>query len=247
MVEQSKTVFLQSLIVTIVIFTIGLVIGFAIESSRIDRTEIALLNSEINLLDEQVRNLNIETFNVSCDIAIQSTFDFADRIYHEARLLEEYDLSSKFTNELEVIHKKYDLLRAILWAHTIETKEMCPHRYHTIVYLFNYNSENINQKARQAAMSRLLLDLKEKYGMSILLIPIASNLDLESIELIKTRYKISEVPAIIIDEKKVVSKEITLAELEDIVFEQNDYEIYSGVIYEEISLSNPEKIILNLN
>ncbi|MBU0907230.1 MAG: hypothetical protein KKE05_03680, partial [Nanoarchaeota archaeon] len=208
---------------------------------------LALMNSEISLLDEQIRSLNIETFNVSCDLAVESTFSFADRIYQEAQLLEKYDSSSKFTDELKIVHRRYDLLRTLLWAHSIETKNKCPQQYHTVVYLFDYASEDFDKKARQAAISRLLTDIKGEYGNSILLIPIAANLELESINLIKERYSLTEAPAIIIDEHKVVTKDITFTELRDIIFEQNNYEQLEGVIYREYLSSKPEKIILNTN
>jgi hypothetical protein len=247
MVTQSKTVFIQSLVVTIIVFLIGLTIGFVVESNRVDKTQIALINSEINLLDEQIRSQNIETFNISCDLAVANTFEFADRIYKEAQLLEKYDSSSKFTDELRIIHKRYDLLRTLLWMHSIEIKEKCPQHFHTVVYLFDYASEDIDQKAKQAAISRMLVDLKEAQGQSILLIPIASNLNLESIEIIKQKYGISKAPAVIIDENKVIKQDITLSELEDIIFEQNDFQRLSGIAYEEISLDKQKKIILNTN
>lgn len=248
MVGQTKYTFLSSLVITIIVFVIGLVIGFAIESNRIDRTELALLNSEISLLDEQIRGRNIDVFNVSCELAVVNTFEFADRIYEEALLLEKYDASSKFTDELEIVHKKYDLLRTLLWAHSIETKTECPsYQYHNVVYLFDYASEDFDQKARQAAFSRLLADIKGDYGRSVLLIPIASNLDLESVELIKEKYGVVEAPAIIIDEEKVITEDVTFSELEDIIFEQNNFERYESVLYEVVSSEGAGKIMLNVN
>lgn len=247
MVESIKSTFLSTLIITVIIFVIGLVIGFAIEGSRVDRTELALLNSEINLLDEQVRSRNIGAFNLSCGARVQSTFDFADRIYEEARTLERYDASSKFTEELRIIHKKYDLLRTLLWTHSIEIRDECSTSYHTVVYLFDYASEDFDQKARQAAFSRVLEDLKEDYGRSILLVPIAANLELESVDMIKERFGVAKGPAIIIDEEKVITEDVTLTELEDIIFEQNNYEVYEGVLYEVASSGGGEKIMLNVN
>ena len=247
MVTQSKTVFIQSLAVTIIIFLTGLAIGFAIESNRVDKAQLALTNAEMSLLDEQIRNLNIDVFNISCDLAIESTFKFTDRIYEEALLLEKYDSSNKFTSELLTAHKRYDLLRTLLWTHTIEINKKCSGQFHTVVYLFDYASEDIDQKARQVTMSRMLSDLKRKYGNSILLIPIASNLELESIELIKSKYGISRAPTIIIDERKVVTKDVTLSEMEDIIFEQNNFHALAGSVYNTFDLSRQEKIILNTN
>lgn len=247
MVEKSKNVFLQALIITIIVFAIGIIVGFNLESNRVDKTELALLNSEVNIMDEQVRNLNIGLFNVSCGLSVSSTFDFADRIYQDALLLEEYDSSNKFTNELQIIHKKYDLLRMMLWAKSIEIKKTCPQDFHTVVYFFDYKSEDINTKARQSAMSRLLADLKNKHGSGILLIPIAANLNLESVNLVLEKYEIKEIPAIIVDERKVVKDSVTFEELESIVFENNNYQELEGKLYEIVDLNKQKKIMLNAN
>lgn len=247
MVTQSKTVFIQTLVVTIIVFLIGLTIGYVVESNRLDATQLASINSEISLLDEQIRNANIGAFNVSCDLALGSTFQFADRIYTDAQQLERYDASSKFTDDLKIIHKRYDLLRALLWTHSIEIEKKCPRQFHTVVYLYDYASEDIDKKAKQAALSRMLVDLKNVEGNSVLLIPIASNLGLESIELIKSRYDISDTPAIIIDETKLIKGEITLSEMKDIIYEENNYERLEGKVYEKVDLNQPEKIVLNPN
>ncbi len=245
MVNQNRAVFLQALVLTIIVFIIGIIIGMELENSRANKTELALLNSEILLLDEQVRSNNLHLFNISCELSVKSTFDFADRIYREALLLEKYDASSKFNNELRVLHKKYDLLRTMLWTRGIEIKKQCPQKFHTVVYLFDYASEDIDKKSLQAAFSRLLLDLKEKHEDKILLIPIASNLKLESVNLIKEKYAIKEAPAIIIDEKKIVRKLIPLKDLEDIVFEEDNFEQLKGKEYEEIVADKQNKIVLN--
>jgi hypothetical protein len=246
MVEQSRTVFLQSLFVTIVIFVIGLILGFSLESNRVDKTELAALNSEISLMDEQIRDINIGAFNISCELSKQSTFEFADRIYREALQLEKYDSSSKFENQLNIIHKKYDLLRMLLWTRAIEIKKNCPQEFHTVVYLFDYSiDDDLDKQAYQASMARLLNDLKEKHGGDVLLIPIAANLNLESINLIKQKYAILETPALIIDEEKVTGRGLTLEELENIVFERNGFENLEGIVFERPNLSRPEKIMLN--
>ncbi len=216
---NTKHAFWQALIFTIIIFGIGLLMGFFLENSRSDKIESNLLNSEINLLDQQIRDRGINQFNISCGDTKQSTFLFADKIYDEARQLEEYDSKSKFSDTLKILHKRYDLLRMILWMESIEMKEKCNEDYHTIVYLFDYASDNINTKAEQASISKVLIDIKNKYGNRILLIPIAANLDLESVNLVKEKYNISKAPIIIIDEKTVITELPTFNKLEKAIFE----------------------------
>lgn len=220
----TKHAFWQALLFTIAIFAFGFLLGFVLENSRVGKVEIAIANSEINLLDEQVRVSGINQFDIDCNQAKLSTFNFADKIYLEASQLEVFDSSAKFTDELRTLHKKYDLLRMILWMEGIDLKKNCGEKINTVVYIFEYNSQDINQKALQNSMSKMLADLKSKYGEEVLLIPLAGNLNIESVNLIKEKYKINELPAIIIDEKAVITGETSFEELEKKLFgtDQNE-------------------------
>lgn len=212
-----KSVFWQALVFTIAVFGIGLMFGYFLESYRADRSEITLMNSEINLLDDQIRGEFIGSSNISCELAKASTFSFADKIYEDAMQLEKYDSANKFNREnLRVIHKRYDLLRMMLWAESTSLKNKC-RGFHTLVYFFNYDPQDVDLRAKQAYYSRMLTDLKSKYPDEILLIPVAANMDLASVNIATESYKI-ESPAILIDEKNRVDEIITFEELEDLVF-----------------------------
>jgi len=245
MVKKEKNSFWQAFIFTIIVFSIGLIIGIILENSRTDKVELKILQSEIDLLDQQVRNRGISQFSIDCAISKQSSFDFADRIYQEAIKLEKFDSSSKFTETLNTLHKRYDLLRILLWIEGIEMKESCNQNIHTVVYIFNYATDDINTKATQASLSRLLLDLKNTHQEEILLIPIAGNLDIESVNLILSQYKISELPVILVDEEKLIDKAVTLTELETIVFEKPGFKNLEGPVFQKIDTKQDNTIFLN--
>jgi hypothetical protein len=213
-----KHVFWQALIFTVIIFIIGLIFGYFLESYRADRIELDVMGSEINMLDEQIRGTIASSSNVSCDLAIKSTFAFADKVYGEALKLEKYDAASKLDKDaLSIIHKRYDLLRMMLWQESIKVRKRCG-GFHIIVYFFKYDSENVELRAEQSFYSRLLTDIKNKHPAEVLLVPIAANMDIASVDLAKASYGISKLPAILVDEREVVSSIITLDELEKIVF-----------------------------
>ncbi len=217
---NSKHAFWQALIATILIFGIGLILGFFLESYRADNVQYNLFNAETNILDDQLRNRLVEDFNLDCDIAKESTFNFADKIYSEATKLEQLDQASKLSDSFLALHRRYDLLRALLWTETINLKERCGENFHTLVYLYEYNNDDIDINSQQLFYSRLLLDLKDKYPDEVILIPIATDNDLDSIELILKDYQIDEFPAIIVDESEVVNGIISLNDIENIIFEQ---------------------------
>lgn len=219
---NNKSAFWKALIATLIVFAIGFTVGFYIENTRISLVETVLLNSEVNLIDEQIKSSALQELNLDCNTSKESTFSFADRIYQEALKLEEYDSSNKLKNTLTVYHRRYDLLRALLWVESTKIRKQCPNQFHTLVYLYDYNPTDSTIKAKQLTLDRLLLEFKYKFPDKILLIPMASNLNVESISLIMKNYNITEAPAIIVDDKTVINDIPTFNELENVVFNSNN-------------------------
>ena len=215
---SSKHVFWQALLTAILIFGIGILFGFYLESSRNTSVEKTLLYSEVNLLDNQVMGQLGESFNYSCELAEEKLIKFADDIYSDARQLENYDSSAQIIDILEVVHRKYDLLRVMLWSQSIELKKKCGGGIHTAVYIYDYKDTDPVTKSEQITFGRVLEDLKNKYGNDFILIPIAGDLDISSIELIKDSYNIKKLPSVIIDESVVIDKVGDMARIEENFF-----------------------------
>ncbi len=211
---SNKHAFWQALVITIIIFAIGFIFGFFLEVFRGDKMESVLLNSEINLLDEQLRANTEDYFKITCNETKEGLFNFADKIYYEAKKLEKYENSEKFSETLFLIHKRYDLLRMMLWVESIKAKQNCMSDFHTVVYLYEYDTEDIDKKSKQEFFSRLLFDLKSKNPGKVLLIPIAVDTGLDSVNLTTRSYNISNYPAIVIDEKKVINEVIKFDDFE---------------------------------
>jgi len=219
---SKKHPFWLALVFTIAVFLIGISLGFFIEGARSDSIEISILDSEINLLDEQLRNRVIETFDLNCSVAVQSTFDFADDVYWDAKVLETYVAASTFENNLGTLHRRYDLLRTILWTESIELKNRCGADFHTLVYLYEFDSDDLDLVSTQRVFSKVLEEVKAEHGEDVLLIPIAGNLDLESVNLLIDRYEITDFPVIIVDEDAVIRDIPELTNIEEIVFGSNE-------------------------
>lgn len=219
---SKKHPFWLALIFTIAVFLIGISLGFFLEGTRTDSIEISVLDSEINLMDEQLRNRVIGTFDLNCSVAIESTFSFADDVYFDAKTLENYVSASNFENSLGTLHKRYDLLRTILWAESVELRNKCGADFHTLVYLYEFDSEDLDLVATQRVFSKVLEELKAEHGSDILLIPIAGNLDLESVNLLTDKYEITDFPAIIVDEGVIIRDIPELTGIEEVVFGSNE-------------------------
>jgi hypothetical protein len=203
MLENKKHIFWQAFFLTLLVFALGFVLGIIIEQRRADNSNFLLYQSEADLYDSLALNTLSNSPAVSCDVLIKSNFDFADKIYTEAIQLEKFDDSNKITISIKAIHKKYDLLRTILWMNTISLKQKCGN-FNTVVYLYEYDSQDIETKAQQVVWSRALGDLKQKYGEKVILIPIASNQNVSSLDYLMKTYKVNDTPAVIVNEKNVI-------------------------------------------
>ena len=205
MLKSRKHVFWEALLVTILIFGIGIFLGVVLENWRSEKISEMYLVSDINLLDIRVQTQILNLEDVNCDEAIRKNIEFGDKIYEDAKTLRRYEGANRLTQSIVQEHKKYDLLRTLFWTNSIRIKEKCEDDFHTVVYLYDYDSDNLIQKTKQAVFSEYLEELKEEYGNSIVLIPIARNMDLISIELLTKNYGI-ESASIIVDESLILTE-----------------------------------------
>jgi uncharacterized membrane protein len=202
MLKSKKHVFWEALIITIVIFLAGLLLGILIETSNSNKISNLYLLSEISLGDAMATSRLSEDFNFDCDSIKENNINFANQIYGEAKLLEEYESSGKLTSSMKLLHKKYDLLRTLLWTSNRNSLERCDN-YELIVYLYEYETEDTTKKATQSVWSKILLDLKEQNN-NILLIPIATDQNLTSLNLLINEHKVTQFPALVINNDQVI-------------------------------------------
>ena len=213
MLNNKKRVFWEALLLTLVVFILGLLLGITFENKKLQEVNEYYLQSEISLMDILALNSLIGLEDSSCDELIQSNIDLADRIYDEALLLEKYEASGKLTGGLRLAHEKYDVLRTFLWINTIKTSEKCEGGFDTVIYLYEYEPKDLTKKARQNVWSKILFDLKQERGNEILLIPIAANPELASLNFFIENLDISETPVVIVNNEFVISE---LNSIEDV-------------------------------
>lgn len=211
--KSRKHVFWEALFVTVVIFVLGLLLGVAFEANRLNNVNNYYMQSETSLMDSFGLNNLIDLNHSECSVLKSSLLLFADRTYEESKIIDYYESSGKITDNLMMAHKRYDMLRTLLWIDSIKVHEKCGGDFSTVVYLYEYNGEDLNQKAEQNVWSKILFDLKQEEGDNIILIPIAANMDLTSLDVLLSKYDILEYPAVIINDKQVVSD---LSSVEDL-------------------------------
>ncbi len=212
MLSNPKNAIWEAFLLTGVVFVIGLLLGISYENGKIDQINEYYADSEISLTDIMAMNKIIDTKNLSCEVLIDSNLGFADKIYEEVRLLEKYEDSGKISDGMKLAHKKYDLLRTFLWVNSGETLKRC-RNFSVVVYLYEYESDDLIQKANQNVWSKVLYDLKQDVGRDIILIPIAVDSNLTSLNSLVGRFDIESFPAVIINDKNVLTKLSSVEEI----------------------------------
>ncbi|MBT7102623.1 hypothetical protein HN935_03890 [archaeon] len=192
--------FWQALIVALLIFWSGILVGVFFEDSRIAEITSFYSDSETAISDFEMASNLVFNENLDCQRLNDESKIFADRIYEEAKKLEQYDNSNKITDRMLHLHKRYDLLRTMLWQKIIENKQRCNESVDTIVYLYKYLTIEIGEVSTQKTMSNYLTEIKEQNPDAIL-IPIATDTGILSLGIIQERYDITESPSIIINEQ----------------------------------------------
>lgn len=209
-----KNVFWEAFLLTVVVFAFGLFIGWSIEDSRVQEVNEYYVNSEISLIDVLALNDVASLENSSCAEMIISNLKFADKIYLESKILDDYDAANKISDNIKLVHKRYDLLRTLLWVSTAKTQEQCKGKFSIVVYLYHRETADLTEKASQNVWSKILQDFKQRKGAQIVLIPISVDSDLSSLQSLISKYGIRSYPAVIINDH-VIAEVKSVDELEE--------------------------------
>jgi len=197
--------FLEVLVVALFILFIGFIVGYSVESGRLNKIVDSYKEFEVNALDLKLQDYYFQTMAVaSCEKAIAQNFAFADKIYNTGLLIEKYEQSGQLLGT-QILNekKKYVLLKTELWLNSILLKNKCSASFHTIVYFYSQTPTKA-QEAEQAAIALTLKQLKDNYGNEFVLLPIAGDLGLDSVSMQMDAYNVTYLPSILIDEKKLI-------------------------------------------
>ena len=210
-----KKYFWEALVISVIIFGLGIFLGYMLELNRTSSIISVYQQSELDMLDIKIQENILAAGTFDCNKFFNETIDFANRIYDEAQSLQKFEDSSTLTSGLIQQHEKYDLLRATLWMNSISLKQKCQSKFSTVVYFYSYNTKDIDLKSKQAIFSNELSILKQNYGDKLVLIPIAGDLGLNSIDILKNEYNITQYPTILINEKTKIEQVVDLPSLDD--------------------------------
>lgn len=214
--KLQKDVFWKAGILTAVVFILGILLGYYLESGRLTEIKEEYKQIEVQWADAKLQTVYYQTLSPDlCNAAIQENLRFADRVYEEGLKLEKFEKSNKLTKEKFLLDKKkYALLKVEFLLNSIFLKEKCKTANYTNLVYFYANNPTIDQKVQQLALSKTLKELKHQYGKELMLIPLPIDFDISVINIIKNSYDITSIPAILINEKIKLEGVQTIEEIE---------------------------------
>ena len=213
MVKYSYDSFWKAFFLSTIIFLVGLNLGVFIENSGLDEIERAVIASEVELYDSNIRSSIIQNYNQSCDTSIENTFLIADKIYGEVQSLESLDKSSSIVAGFNEMHKRYDLLRTQLWLDASRLKDNCDNDFNLIIYLYEYDAGDPEIVSLQMLYASITQEIKNNYRKDVLLIPIAHNMDLNSLTMLVDSYGTELKTSIIVNNQFIISGETNYDEI----------------------------------
>lgn len=197
-------IFRRSFVLTLFIFLIGVMVGLLVDSLRVSEIKKSLGESEIVWEDTRLLNIYIGKLGGEhCKAAFEENLAYNDRIYKYGKEIEEKIEATTFTFEAEQEWRRYVLLQFQFWLNSIELKEKCNFDYSNVVHLSRRKDLTNGEKIENRLQSAVLLNIKEKCGRNMMLIPLTVDADLEAVNLVLRHYNITRFPAIIIDEEYI--------------------------------------------
>ena len=205
----SKDKYIIAGVITILIFSLGLMLGLILEDYRYNIVDEINTEQEINHLSLQMQYLYLDVFRNynNCPIlstTLKETIEDLDQSLSEVIAYEEDNENDGIKKNL--IMRRYALDNLRYWLLALERKERCDFDIVPILYLYATECPSCpNQGA-------ILTYFKKKFGEQVLVFPI--NLDLRNeepmIEITIKQFNLTKFPTMIIDNKKyegVIPKE----------------------------------------
>ncbi|MCS7093685.1 MAG: hypothetical protein RMJ18_00655 [Candidatus Aenigmarchaeota archaeon] len=212
--KEKDNIYVKSLVISIFIFLSGMMFGILIDNYRISHIRKSLM-SDIIFWDDSIfltrlKELYGEGF---CSEALELNLLYNQKIYERGKEIEEMIKLNRFAPEMREELRKYTLMQVKFWLDSRDLKEKCNFTYKNVLYLQDFFAKEQEVRLRNKVQSKIMLDVKERCGNKILLIPINMDLNLTTVDVIKLRYNVTRSPTIIIDDKIVLEGIVSLQDL----------------------------------
>lgn len=193
--------YLMAGVLTLLIFTVGLLLGVVFENYRVQSLQKESQIQEINFKSNQLSYVYLSSLadqNTSC-IALKISLEKSIKdLSKSLETIENYKQGSNFNDqEYEILSRRYLLDNLNYWILSKKTTDTCSYNTVNLLYFYDSNCEICPNQGI------ILTYYKKKLGDNLLVFPINTNFVKEEpmIKLLLTVYNVTEYPSIVIDDK----------------------------------------------
>jgi len=199
----SKDKYIMAGVLTFLIFSLGLALGFLLEDHRYNLIEEINQEQDVNYLSLQLQYLYLTAFQDydSCPIlaaALQKTVvDLSESLEKVITVEEEKNLPG---DRQEMVLRRYALDNLRYWLLAKESQERCNLDIVNIMYFYSGDCESCPDQGT------ILTYFKNVFGEKVLIFPINMDLRPEEamVDVVGSQFNITSYPTIIINNNKYV-------------------------------------------
>jgi len=181
-----------------VVFLSGFSIGFLINDFKQQdlSSDLSSIKDFVEKNDVEISLMDYLNDNISCDYLSLRASTINERTHELGIKVETYENNNGILNdEYYALKKSYINSLINNWINVQKAKELCDLNYSTILYFYNLK-EDCPQCAQQAIV---LSSIKDLYGANALIYSIDSTLGLDSVNILRYSYNITEFPSLVIN------------------------------------------------
>jgi hypothetical protein len=207
-----KRIFVTSLIITVIIFAAGMILGYQLDGARTNEILTGLQGNELDTESYLVEQGFWEIIaGDNCEFSEPRLESISLQLGELGDYLNSYDQKNIFKQEeFEYLARRYFLLEIKAYTLEMDARERCG-KNNTVI-LFFYNTEDTISQTQGLVLDRLNREDEEDQKISVYSI----NKDFEGDEAIKTLntfYEITTTPTLIINGEEKIEEFINYDDL----------------------------------
>jgi hypothetical protein len=192
-------ILVSALLISTLLFSAGFFTGYSINKEKLSSLEyeITNINKDVENFQLQFLLFDILGEKAACPLLEATLSDINKKSYEIGSRLESMESDSEILSHDEYVSMKKEYSRILIgyWLLANKFKKTCESNVSTILYFFAKKCDRCGDQ------SFVLTYLKRKFGEKLLIFALDADLDEPSIQTLKTYYKITVYPSLVVNEK----------------------------------------------
>lgn len=211
-----KHVFSLSLLITILIFAVGIITSYYLDFFRVDAVDNSILKHEINRDSYLIQKDFLDTFGQeSCDSLNSQIYQMRREMVFVGNDLTSYGTNAMFRkDDFDYLKRKYFLLELDFLNLVKKANERCNNEYEIIVFFYTID-DKISER-----QGFIIEDLNEQFDHKIIVLSFDKDYDDDAaLNLLKYKFNITIGPTLLVNGYKMEGLKYT-GEIKAIIDQQ---------------------------